>query len=85
MALLKIHVVWDSTKSQWVVKWAGGKEIARYSTKFEAESRAAVSAASWQLTHQTDTVEVIVHNQDGKISNPNTHGNDPNPPKDTKP
>ncbi|PIE47849.1 MAG: hypothetical protein CSA42_01405 [Gammaproteobacteria bacterium] len=28
--------------------------------------------------------EFIIHNKDGKISNPDSHGNDPCPPKDTK-
>jgi len=29
-------------------------------------------------------LELIPHKQDGKISNPNSYGKDPNPPKDKK-
>lgn len=28
--------------------------------------------------------EHVIHNKDGKISNSNSYGNDPNPPKDKK-
>lgn len=28
--------------------------------------------------------ELIPHRKDGKIQNPNSYGNDPNPPKDKK-
>lgn len=31
-----------------------------------------------------DKVEFIPHKKDGKIQNPNSYGNDPNPPKDKK-
>jgi len=31
-----------------------------------------------------DKVEFIPHGKDGKIQNPNSYGNDPNPPKDKK-
>lgn len=32
-----------------------------------------------------DKVEVVEHGKDGKIQGSNSYGNDPNPPKDTKP
>ncbi|MNG66772.1 hypothetical protein D3C79_250690 [compost metagenome] len=28
--------------------------------------------------------ELVIHNRDGKIANSDSHGHDPNPPKDTK-
>lgn len=31
---------------------------------------------------QNQRTEFIIHNKDGKISNPDSHGNDPCPPKD---
>ncbi|NTU74289.1 DUF2188 domain-containing protein [Candidatus Roizmanbacteria bacterium] len=33
---------------------------------------------------KTQKTELVIHNQDGKISNKNSFGNDPCPPKDKK-
>lgn len=33
---------------------------------------------------QNQGTELVIHNKDGKISNSDSHGNDPCPPKDEK-
>lgn len=33
---------------------------------------------------QNQGTEFVIHNKDGKISNPDSHGNDPCPPKDRR-
>lgn len=40
----------------------------------------AVSAG--KIIAQNNKVEHVIHGKDGKIQNPNSYGNDPNPPKD---
>ncbi len=60
---------WDSKK--------GGAERAskHFDTKKEAEQY------SRDLSRREQS-ELIIHNKDGKISRADSHGNDPNPPKD---
>ena len=36
-----------------------------------------------EISKNQDT-ELVIHNKNGKISNPDSHGNDPCPPKDKK-
>lgn len=62
---------WDSKK--------GGAERAskHFDTKKEAEQY------SRDLSKK-ESSELIIHNKDGKISRADSHGNDPNPPKDKK-
>ena len=33
---------------------------------------------------ENNNVEHVIHGKNGKIQNPNSYGNDPNPPKDKK-
>lgn len=60
---------WDSKK--------GGSERAskHFDTKKEAEQY------SRKLSHKQKT-ELIIHKEDGTIQRADSHGNDPNPPKD---
>jgi hypothetical protein len=60
---------WDSKK--------GGSERAskHFDTKKEAEQ------FSRDLSRREQS-ELIIHNKDGKITRADSHGNDPNPPKD---
>lgn len=71
----EIHVVpnsnggWDSKKSN----------AERASKHFDTKK----DAMEWSREKAKETKsELIPHGKDGKIQNPNSYGNDPNPPKD---
>jgi len=72
----RIHVV--PKENRWAVKREGNiKASAITNTKAEAYDVARMYAKSCNG-------EVITHNKNGRISNPNSFGNDPCPPKDKK-
>ena len=74
MANNRIHIV--PRNNGWAVKREGNsKASATTSTKKQAYEIAKNYAIKCNG-------EVITHNKDGKISNPNSFGNDPCPPKD---
>jgi hypothetical protein len=60
--------------------WAnkqGGKEISTHRTKDAAETEGRRQA-------KRDQTEHVIHNGNGKISEKNSYGNDPCPPKDQR-
>lgn len=60
--------------------WAnkqGGNEVSRHNTKANAE------IAGRQKAKQSHT-EHVIHNKNGQISEKNSYGNDPCPPKDKR-
>lgn len=67
------------------------REDGRWQAKKPENDRASVVAdtKSETMTRAREIAkkegrELIPHKEDGKISNPNSYGNDPNPPKDKK-
>ncbi len=63
---------------EWAVKGEGNKRATRVTkTKKEAIQRAKEIAKKRKS-------EVVIHNKDGTISNKNSYGNDPCPPKDKR-
>ncbi len=59
----------------WANRRAGSDRVSRtYRTKKEAQE-------AGRKTAQRDRTEHIIQNRDGKISQRNTYGNDPHPPK----
>ena len=72
------HHVVPNPKGGWDVKRSGGE---RASAHTETKQDAIDKARSISRNQNT---ELIIHNKDGKISNPDSHGNDPCPPKDRK-
>ena len=68
------HIV-PKAKGGWNVKKGGGKRASKhFETKKEAEK--------WgREQSRKDKSELVIHNKDGKISDSDSHGNDPNPPK----
>ncbi len=62
---------WDSKK--------GGAERAskHFETKKDAETYSREQS-------QKEKSELLIHGKDGKIQRSDSHGNDPNPPKDKK-
>ncbi|MEO8629680.1 MAG: DUF2188 domain-containing protein [Betaproteobacteria bacterium] len=71
-----IHVV--PHDKGWAVQREGAtRPSSLHDTKADAIAKAKPVAKREQL-------ELVIHTKDGKISNPNSYGNDPNPPKDKK-
>ena len=72
-----IHVV--PHKDGWAVQKEGNE---RASSVHERKADAMEQARE---QGRRDKVEVVEHGKDGKIQGSNSYGNDPHPPKDTKP
>lgn len=62
--------------------WDSKRENAERSSKhFETKKE----AMEWSREKsKEEKSELIPHGKDGKIQNPNSYGNDPNPPEDKK-
>ena len=74
----KEHHVVPNPNGGWDVKRNGGKRASVHTvTKKEAVDKGR------EISKNQDT-ELVIHNKNGKISNPDSHGNDPCPPKDKK-
>lgn len=77
MSKKDIHVV--PHESGWAVRREGGDRASSvHDTKADAMEQARDQG-------RRDHVEVVEHGRDGRIQGSNSYGNDPNPPKDTKP
>lgn len=78
MTKKKTHHVVPDTQGGWNVKKGGGaKSIKHFNRKKDAENYA-------RQVSQNQGSELIIHGKDGKIQRTDSHGNDPNPPKDKK-
>jgi len=70
------HVVPNSEKGGWDSKRENAERASKhFETKKEAMDWSKKKA-------KQEKSELIPHGKDGKIQNPNSYGNDPNPPKD---
>ena len=74
----EIHVVPNSQRGGWDTK----RENAERASKHFNTKEKAISSAITQA--KKIGAEMIPHNKDGKISNPNSYGGDPCPPRDKK-
>ncbi len=71
------HVVPDKNGG-WNVKRSGSERASVHTdTKKDAVNIA-------RRISQNQNTELIIHNKDGKIARPDSHGKDPCPPKDKK-
>ena len=64
----------------------GGWDVKRNNAQrssLHAETKAEAVRAGWQISRNQGT-EFIIHGKDGRIQNPDSHGNDPCPPRDRK-
>jgi len=69
------HVVPNKEKGGWDIKQSGGQRSSgHFDTKKDAVDRA-------RIISQNQNTELTIHNKDGKISEKDSHGNDPYPPK----
>jgi len=76
MGRKKQHVVPYNDK--WAIK---ADDAARPSKTFDTKVQAMDYGKSLAKAQKT---ELVIHNADGKISNSNSYGNDPCPPRDKK-
>lgn len=71
------HVI-PNKDGGWQVKGEGNSRPTKVTTTKVEAIKIGTEIAKNQKT------ELVIHNQDGKISNKNSFGNDPCPPKDKK-
>jgi hypothetical protein len=76
MATRKSHHVVPSPGGGWDVKKGGAKRASIHrETKREAET-------GGRKISQNQGTELVIHGRDGVIQRSDSHGHDPNPPKD---
>lgn len=74
----EIHVVSNPDRGGWDAKRPNADRASKhFDTKKEAMDWSRGLA-------KKEGLELIPHGKDGKIQNPNSYGNDPCPPKDTR-
>jgi len=72
------HHIVPNSDGGWDVKRDGAERVSgHFDTKKEAVDRG-------RQISQNQNTELVIHNRDGKISNSDSHGNDPCPPMDRK-
>lgn len=72
------HVVPKKTNGGWDVKKNGAVKASVH-----ADTKAEAVKKGREISKNQKT-ELVIHNKDGKISNSDSHGNDPCPPIDKK-
>jgi len=74
----KTHHVVPAPDDGWNVKKGGSDRASKHFDRKE-------DAIKWgtEVAKNQDS-ELVIHKRDGSIQNPNSHGNDPNPPRDKK-
>ena len=78
MGKKNIHVVYRKDTDKWAVEEEGSsRAIKLFDTKQEAMRHGRELA-------KKRGVELIPHKKTGEITNPNSYGNDPYPPRDRK-
>ena len=78
MARKSTHVVPNSGKSGWDIRQSNAQRSSGFfNNKADAVNRAREISRNQQS-------ELVIHNRNGRISQSDSHGNDPNPPKDKK-
>lgn len=78
MTKRNIHTVHNKERGMWETKKEGQtKPLSSSHTKAVAEEKSIREAKKTGVEH-------VIHKMDGKISDKDSYGNDPVPPKDTK-
>lgn len=72
------HHVVPGKNGGWDVKRGGAEHVSAH-----AETKKAAVEIGRTIS-QNQKTELVIHNKDGRISNSDSHGHDPCPPKDTK-
>lgn len=78
MAKKNIHTVYNKDRKMWETKKEGqAKPLSSSHKKSTAMEKSIREAKKVKAEH-------VIHNKDGKISDKDSYGKDPNPPKDRK-
>ena len=78
MGKKNVHTIYDSGKGMWKTLVEGQtKPVKTARTKASAMKNSIVEAKRRRVEH-------VIHNRDGKISDKDSYGNDPFPPRDRK-
>lgn len=78
MSKRKEHHIVPNSDGGWSIKKGGGeRSIKDFDRKSDAESVGRVIS-------QNQGSELVIHGKDGKIQRSDSHGHDPNPPKDSE-
>ncbi|MEX0748868.1 MAG: DUF2188 domain-containing protein [Candidatus Saccharimonadales bacterium] len=78
MAKKNVHITYSKDSKDWGVKSQGAHRAAsRHQTKAEATQAGREIA-------RNNKGELFIHNKDNKISDRDSYGNDPFPPRDRK-
>jgi hypothetical protein len=72
----KSHHVVHNPNGGWDVK-KGGADRVSYHTDNKKDA-----IDTGRIISQNQKTEFVIHNKNGRISQSDSHGNDPNPPKD---
>lgn len=76
MSKRNIHTTYNKDRGIWETKLEGQKKpLASSKTKTTAQQKSIREAKKREVEH-------VIHNIDGKISDKDSYGNDPNPPRD---
>lgn len=76
MAKRNVHTVYNSNRKMWETK------IEKQSTPTRSAHTKAQAMKNSIREAKLREVEHVIHNKDGKISDKDSYGNDPFPPKD---
>ena len=78
MTKKNIHTVYNKERAMWETKKEGQESpIVSSRTKAAAEEKSVREAKKAEVEH-------VIHNKTGRISDKDSYGKDPNPPKDRK-
>ena len=78
MAKKNVHTVYNNDSKRWETKVEKqSKPLSTSFTKQNAMTKSIREAKGRRVEH-------VIHNKDGKISDKDSYGNDPHPPKDRK-
>lgn len=78
IARKEVHVTYNQKTKKWQAKKPHAERASATAETKEDMIKKATEVA------KNDEAELIIHNKDGKISNSNSYGNDPCPPRDEK-
>ncbi len=78
MTKKNIHTVYNKARKKWETKKEGmEKPLSSSNLKDTAVKKSTRESKKLKVEH-------VIHNMNGRISDKDSYGNDPNPPKDKK-
>jgi hypothetical protein len=72
----RMHLTFNKEKDMWQAKREGAERVS-----VQAETKSETDMLARQIA-VNNGLEFVIHNKNGRISDADSFGNDPNPPKD---